>query len=231
MSSSLTSAVNVNRGVKSRPDFLVLDLRTTCSLSNSPRHKPPQIPARRSHTSRPRSPPTLSSISPSLPSRPGFRQPWSRNAHREWQSSGVSQKRFIRFFRTTLPREPCGRRRLYHLTRSQEGQWRRPCCAGGVLEGVGFQPALTAVLATEEGLRLGSRPAGKGDRPPWLSSPSSPPRSQGKGILLYSITAHLSVRWNCGTGEVKATTAQLPSRSFDERGAGGSWAITFSPET
>lgn len=79
--------------------------------------------------------------------------------------------------RTTFPREPRGRGWLCHLTRTLARQWRHPYCGVAVLEGVGLLPALTAVLATEEGPQLGPGSAGKGDRDQWLSSFSARPRS------------------------------------------------------
>lgn len=73
MSRSFTSPCKVNWVIKSRQRFLAPS--TKCSHSNSyihaQSHKPLQLPARRSHTSPPWNPPTLSSISPSLPSLPG----------------------------------------------------------------------------------------------------------------------------------------------------------------
>lgn len=142
--------------------------------------EPPRFPARRRHTFRPGNPPALSSSSPLLPSPP---LPARVPAALDSQCSSVivvsrpETRVSLPVSRTTLPREPRGRGRLCHLTRTLARQWRRPYYAGAVLEGVGLLPALTAVLATEEGFQRGPGSAGKGDRDQSFSNFSAWPRS------------------------------------------------------
>lgn len=103
------------------------------------------------------------------------------------RSLPLGASRVFTAFQNYTSQRPSLQKVLCHLTRTPEGQWRRPCYAGAVLEGVGFWPALTTVLATEEGLRQGPGAAGKGSRAQWLRSTSSRPGSRGKGILFHPI--------------------------------------------
>lgn len=205
-------ARKVKWGIKSRPGLALTQTHTTCSqatnLSNSP----------------------LGGVTPSdpetllrsplvlLPSPPRQGSGSLRFAVLTGNSSlpaGACVS--LLMSRTTFPREPRGRGWLCHLTRTLARQWRHPYCGVAVLEGVGLLPALTAVLATEEGPQLGPGAAGKGDRDQWLSSFSALPRSWGKGILFHTITPHLV--WGgrpAGLGRRWPLQPSLQFRRFDQ---------------
>ena len=81
MSRSFTAARQVNWYIKSQPGFSAFDLwHGLLSLTRAYSYKPLQLPARRSHTFRPRNPPILPAISASRPLFAWFPKPSGRSA-------------------------------------------------------------------------------------------------------------------------------------------------------